>query len=135
MKTCLSIYLIENGCMHVALYALFFCVMWRAEREQEIAQNRVHEAAASCSVLCGGPSSWRDPRSRIPYVVMIITKPVTPNSAGNVLEHIFRHIYVETSANIDSTLSRSSSKHFQDLQLLLFSKVRRLLRPGHCHDL
>lgn len=57
--------------MHVALYALLLCVLWREQEEQEISQSRVHEVAASCSVLCGEVVSWRNPESRNPKEVMI----------------------------------------------------------------
>ena len=70
--------------MHVALYALLICVIWREQGDQGVAQSRVHEAAASCSVLCGVPCSWRNPQSRIPHPVMIVVKPVTLNSARNI---------------------------------------------------
>jgi hypothetical protein len=83
VKTCLPVYLIDNECMHVALYALLFCVIWREQGEQGIAQSRVQEATASCSVLCGDPGSWRNPQSRTPYPVMIVVNPVTLNSARN----------------------------------------------------
>jgi hypothetical protein len=69
--------------MPVALYALLFCVIWRERGERGIAQSRVQEAAASCSVLCGDPGSWRNPQSRTPYPVMIVVNPVTLNSARN----------------------------------------------------